>query len=258
MGREVGVLRAGRLVQTARRPFSTGCPADLDVARFVGEAVVLPGTLARGVECALGTLPVRDGALTRARRHDDPARADPRGPAGAGRPRSPGAARARVVGHSFFGADTVLALELATGRGTARRRGLRTRPPARRARPVVGARPVVADPARCMSPSVGHGWAVSARRRSPRASVGMRPRAGAIAPRSWRRRARARRRRAAADERRQQLDRPLQRPAPRAHEGARPAFEKRTGIAFACGRTTASCSPTRSSRRARPRPPTST
>ena len=38
-----------------RRPASTRAPADLDVARFVGEAVVIPGQAAHGlVQCALG------------------------------------------------------------------------------------------------------------------------------------------------------------------------------------------------------------
>ena len=49
MGREVAVLRAGRLVQTAAPSVLYRMPADLDVARFVGEAVVLAGAAARGV-----------------------------------------------------------------------------------------------------------------------------------------------------------------------------------------------------------------
>ena len=63
MGTEVGVLRAGRLAQTAAPATLYRSPVDLDVARFVGEAVVLPGTV-RGtsVECALGVLPLRGSA----------------------------------------------------------------------------------------------------------------------------------------------------------------------------------------------------
>ena len=63
MGREVAVLRAGRLVQTATPTVLYRTPVDLDVARFVGEAVVLPGQARAGaVECALGTLAPFDGA----------------------------------------------------------------------------------------------------------------------------------------------------------------------------------------------------
>jgi len=61
MGREVAVLRDGRLVQTATPSRLYAAPADLDVARFVGEAVVIPGQAAHGlVRCALGTLPIAD------------------------------------------------------------------------------------------------------------------------------------------------------------------------------------------------------
>ena len=42
-GNEVAVLRAGRLVQTATPTVLYRAPVDLDVARFVGDAVVLPG-----------------------------------------------------------------------------------------------------------------------------------------------------------------------------------------------------------------------
>ena len=63
MGREVAVLRGGRLVQTASPSRLYGDPVDLDVARFVGDAVVLPGTGRAGVvECALGALPARQPA----------------------------------------------------------------------------------------------------------------------------------------------------------------------------------------------------
>src|SRR6185437_5773261 len=63
MGREVGVLQAGRLVQTAAPAALYRAPADLDVARFVGEAVVLSGDARSAtVVCSLGTLPVRGAA----------------------------------------------------------------------------------------------------------------------------------------------------------------------------------------------------
>ena len=51
------MLRAGRLVQHGRPPELYATPVDLDVARFVGDAVVLPGAAEGGrVGCALGTL----------------------------------------------------------------------------------------------------------------------------------------------------------------------------------------------------------
>src|SRR5579862_8752323 len=60
MGREVAVLRDGRLVQTAPPAVLYRDPVDLEVAHFVGDAVVLAGTVRSGdVECALGTLATR-------------------------------------------------------------------------------------------------------------------------------------------------------------------------------------------------------
>jgi iron(III) transport system ATP-binding protein len=60
-GREVGVLIDGRLIQTAPPAVLYRTPADLDVARFVGEAVVVPGRAAAGaVRCALGELALID------------------------------------------------------------------------------------------------------------------------------------------------------------------------------------------------------
>jgi iron(III) transport system ATP-binding protein len=116
IGREVGVLRAGRLAQTATPAVLYRTPADLDVARFVGEAVVLPGALSSGmVTCALGTLPVRGSAAEGAVREGTvqvmirPEQIRSSGASGVA---------ARVVGRSFFGPDTVLRLELADSSGT--------------------------------------------------------------------------------------------------------------------------------------------
>lgn len=113
-GREVAVLRDGRLVQTAAPTTLYRTPVDLDVARFVGEAVVVAGQ-AHGdtVACVLGTLPVRGEpthgpvqVMVRPEqievRADDDARV-----------------AARVIGHSFYGAETVLKLELVDGSETA-------------------------------------------------------------------------------------------------------------------------------------------
>jgi iron(III) transport system ATP-binding protein len=56
MGREVAVLRQGRLVQVADPATLYREPADLGLARFVGEAVVLPGIASAGqVSCIFGT-----------------------------------------------------------------------------------------------------------------------------------------------------------------------------------------------------------
>lgn len=64
MGREVAVLRAGRLVQTAPLAVLYRTPADLDVGRFVGEATVVPGHARAGiVSCALGEIPLIDPQL---------------------------------------------------------------------------------------------------------------------------------------------------------------------------------------------------
>jgi iron(III) transport system ATP-binding protein len=116
MGREVGVLQAGRLVQTASPETLYRAPADLAIARFVGEAVVLPGHAGAGVvRCALGDLPlidrqiegtvetmIRPEQIEIRRAVPDPASASSRGKA----------AIATVTGRSFYGPDTVVRLEL--------------------------------------------------------------------------------------------------------------------------------------------------
>jgi iron(III) transport system ATP-binding protein len=109
MGDQVAVLRAGRLIQTAPPADLYHAPADLDVARFVGEAVVLPGEVRSGtVSCDLGRLAVRgtpeEGfvqVMIRPEQIRLSANSD-------GVP-------ATVVARSFFGPDTVLRLELADG-----------------------------------------------------------------------------------------------------------------------------------------------
>jgi iron(III) transport system ATP-binding protein len=113
MGREVALLQDGRLVQTAAPEVLYRSPASLEVARFVGEAVVLDGQARDGVvACALGELEVRGGERTgpvqvmirpeqiRLRRRPDD-----------GVERLPGVP-ARVLGHSCYGPDTVLELAL--------------------------------------------------------------------------------------------------------------------------------------------------
>jgi iron(III) transport system ATP-binding protein len=112
-GREVGVLRSGRLVQTAAPAELYRAPVDLDVARFVGDAVVLPGRASGGiVECALGRLPVEGraaaGTVNVMIRPEQirlvPAVAD--------------VPVAEVVGHEYHGPDTKLRLALRDAEAT--------------------------------------------------------------------------------------------------------------------------------------------
>ncbi|MGY1718670.1 ABC transporter ATP-binding protein [Blastococcus sp. SYSU DS0552] len=63
MADQVAVLRHGRLVQLTDPRTLYRRPADLDVAAFVGESVVLDGELRDGrAHCVLGALPVSDPA----------------------------------------------------------------------------------------------------------------------------------------------------------------------------------------------------
>lgn len=109
MGDQVAVLREGRLVQTASPAALYRAPADLEVARFVGEAVVLAGEARAGtVSCELGKLAVRGNTqegqvqvMIRPEQIRVAADCD-------GIP-------ATVVGRSFFGPETVLRLELEGG-----------------------------------------------------------------------------------------------------------------------------------------------
>ncbi|WP_283134351.1 ABC transporter ATP-binding protein [Rhizohabitans arisaemae] len=64
MADEVAVMREGRIVQVGTPAAVYGTPADLRVATFVGEAVVLPASASGGAaDCALGRIPVRTGAV---------------------------------------------------------------------------------------------------------------------------------------------------------------------------------------------------
>jgi iron(III) transport system ATP-binding protein len=115
MGREVAVLRGGQLVQTAAPATLYRTPVDLELARFVGEAVVLPGEgRGGGVVCTFGRLDVRGevhaGAVQVMIRPEQ-LRVVPAG--------DPSGVPARVVSVSFYGPETVLGLELADGSGTA-------------------------------------------------------------------------------------------------------------------------------------------
>jgi iron(III) transport system ATP-binding protein len=113
MGREVAVLREGRLVQSASPTAVYRQPVDFGVARFVGEAIFLPGDASSGrVVCALGVLdvgdPVEDGPVeVMIRPEQIRSSRDGRGN-GTGEE----SVRARVVDHTYNGPDTVIRLAL--------------------------------------------------------------------------------------------------------------------------------------------------
>jgi iron(III) transport system ATP-binding protein len=105
MGREVALLRAGRLVQTATPTALYRDPVDLEVAHFIGDAVVLPGRAGAGVvECALGRLDLRssnvDGHVQVMIRPEQIRLA-------------PNGISAEVVDHVYYGSETVVRLVLA-------------------------------------------------------------------------------------------------------------------------------------------------
>ena len=112
MADQVAVLRDGRLVQLTDPQTLYRSPQDLDVATFVGEAVVLEADLREGTaHCALGTVPV-DGPHA-----DGPARVLLRPeqlrlsvPGSA-----PGEILARVGAIDFYGHDARVGLTLTDG-----------------------------------------------------------------------------------------------------------------------------------------------
>jgi iron(III) transport system ATP-binding protein len=115
-GREVGVLMTGRLVQTATPTALYRTPVDLDVARFVGEAIALPGVAVAGVvRCALGGLSLIDreieGRVLAMVRPEQLQlrRAEPELPPRGVRERS---VLATVSARTFFGPDSVVRLAL--------------------------------------------------------------------------------------------------------------------------------------------------
>ncbi|HEY1777877.1 MAG TPA: ABC transporter ATP-binding protein [Solirubrobacteraceae bacterium] len=112
-GREVAVLRDGRLVQTAAPETLYRTPADLELARFVGDAVVVSGEAQAGtVVCPLGTLRVRGEAVigpVQVMIRPEQIRVQ-RASGGSG-------VAATIVGLSFYGSDTVVHLELAGAPG---------------------------------------------------------------------------------------------------------------------------------------------
>jgi iron(III) transport system ATP-binding protein len=114
MGREVAVLREGRLAQRATPNALYRAPVDADVARFVGEANLAPGEAGGGrVRCALGELPLANPDVAgpvQVLIRPEQVRMRAAG-ASAGEDES-GAVRATVLEHAFYGADTVVRLSL--------------------------------------------------------------------------------------------------------------------------------------------------
>jgi iron(III) transport system ATP-binding protein len=108
MGSQVAVLRDGRLVQHAPPAELYAKPVDLAVARFVGDAAVLPGTVEGGrVRCALGTFPIADDAA------DGPVQVMLR-PEQIQISRDPAQQpKATVTGCTYFGPETLVHLRLA-------------------------------------------------------------------------------------------------------------------------------------------------
>jgi iron(III) transport system ATP-binding protein len=111
MGREVAVLRGGRLAQTAPPADLYRAPIDLDVARFIGDAVVVPGTARSGVvDCALGRLSTSNVAVTgkvEVMVRPEQIRLVPAD--------AEHAVPADVVGDSYYGPDSLVQLRLRDG-----------------------------------------------------------------------------------------------------------------------------------------------
>jgi len=114
-GHEVAVLRDGQLVQTGPPETVYRTPADLDVAHFVGDAVVVPGEARReAVVCTLGTLPIR-GEHVVGKVYVMIRPEQIRVNEGAG----DGGIAAKVIGQIFYGPESALQLELDDGSRTA-------------------------------------------------------------------------------------------------------------------------------------------
>ncbi len=109
MGHEVAVLRRGELVQVATPEALYRRPADAELARFVGEAVLLPGEALGGqVRCALGLLALHGTAAGRGGPVEVMLRPEQLqlGPPAAGEP------GARVLDITYYGHDASVRLAL--------------------------------------------------------------------------------------------------------------------------------------------------
>jgi iron(III) transport system ATP-binding protein len=108
---QVAVMRDGRLAQTADPATLYREPVDADIARFVGDAVLLPAYLDHGkADTPLGPLALRDtGALGPGQVMIRPEQliCEP----------APGAFTARVVSSTYYGHDSVLGLMMDSADG---------------------------------------------------------------------------------------------------------------------------------------------
>lgn len=117
MADQVVVMCDGRVAQAGTPEEVYAHPCSRWVAEFLGAAEVLAGTAGDGrVDCALGQFPA-DAALAGAVevvvRPESVVLSS--GPAGTGSDDAGASVPARVTGHSFFGHDQVVHLELASG-----------------------------------------------------------------------------------------------------------------------------------------------
>ena len=140
LGHEVAVLWRGRLLQTAAPQTLYRRPVTRELAAFIGEAVLLPGTVTSGrAQCVLGTLPVVDGSTAADGDVDVMLRPEQIEvlPEGASRE---GALDALVRDISFQGQDAALTLQLLDSSTTVRARvpGYRTPRQGDRVRLAVG------------------------------------------------------------------------------------------------------------------------
>jgi iron(III) transport system ATP-binding protein len=109
MADQVAVMRGGRLVQLTDPRTLYRRPSDLDVATFVGEAVVLDADVREGLaHCALGAVALEGPAA------DGPVRVLLR-PEQLRLSAAPGAVSARVRDVDFYGHDSRVWLDLAGG-----------------------------------------------------------------------------------------------------------------------------------------------
>lgn len=105
---QVAVMRDGRLAQVGTPAELYRRPADVGVANFLGDAVVLPAVIRAGrAECDLGALPVRgaapDGPAEILIRPEQIILTDPAGADGVA---------ARVLDHTYYGKDLTVRLQL--------------------------------------------------------------------------------------------------------------------------------------------------
>ena len=107
LGAEIAILRNGRIAQRASPEVLYRNPADLDLARFLGDACILPGFSDQGyAECLFGRLPT--GGASALGRVDVLIRPEQIKLVREG---SPGSIPARVTRIVYFGADALVHLD---------------------------------------------------------------------------------------------------------------------------------------------------